>query len=80
MKLEIEAVSNGYVITIPKNEFEAFTELINHLADFFGVQNSKHNTIGYINGLCSEYERYDIIKVMEKSLKDPRNDLGDEYE
>ena len=101
MKLEIESVSNGYIITIPeseyseverkfvveekdddvsddkRNEFQAFSELIDHLADLFGVQNSKHNTIGYINGLCSEYERYDIMEVMEKSLEHPKNDLGD---
>ncbi len=101
MKLEIESVSNGYIITIPeseyneierkfvveekdedlnnghKNEFEAFSELINHLADFFGVQNSKHNSIGYISGLCSEYERYNIVEIMDKSLEDPKNDLGD---
>ena len=101
MKLEIESVSNGYIITIPeseyseverkfvveekdddvsddkRNEFQAFSELIDHLADLFGVQNSKHNTIGYINGLCSEYKRYDIIEVMEKSLENPKNDLGD---
>ena len=101
MKLEIESVSNGYIITIPeseyseverkfvveekdenftdgrRNEFQAFSELIDHLADLFGVQNSKHNTIGYINGLCSEYERYDIMEIMEKSLEDPKNDLGD---
>jgi len=101
MKLEIESVSNGYIITIPeseyneverkfvveekdenltddsRNEFQAFSELIDHLADFFGVQNSKHNTIGYINGLCSEYKRYDIMEMMERSLEHPKNDLGD---
>ena len=101
MKLEIESVSNGYIITMPmseyneierkfvveekdddftddnRNEFQAFSDLIEHLADLFGVQNSKHNTIGYINGLCSEYKRYDIIEVMEKSLENPKNDLGD---
>ena len=101
MKLEIELVSNGYIITVPmseysevarkfvveekdenftddnRNEFQAFSDLIDHLADLFGVQNSKHNSIGYINGLCSEYERYNIMEVTEKSLENPKNDLGD---
>ncbi len=100
MKLEIESVGNGYIITIPeseyneverkfvieekdedftddcRNEFQAFSDLIDHLADFFGIQNSKHNTIGYINGLCSEYERYEIMEVMGKSLENTKNNLG----
>ncbi len=31
----------------------------------------------YINDLYSEYKRYDIMEVMEKSLENPKNDLGD---
>ncbi len=32
---------------------------------------------GYISELCTEYPRYDIMEVMEKSLEDPKSDLGD---
>jgi hypothetical protein len=60
-----------------RGEFEAFTKLVDNLSELFGVHNSKHNTIGHINGVCSEYERYDIIEVMEKSLENPKNDTGD---
>ncbi|MBA1420548.1 MAG: hypothetical protein FAF03_06735 [Epsilonproteobacteria bacterium] len=101
MKLEIESVSNGYVITVPsgeyaeserklvveekedefsddtRNEFQAFVGLIDQLAEYFGVNNTKHNTVGYISGLCSEYDRYDIKEMMEKSLENPRNNTGD---
>jgi len=101
MKLEIEAVSNGYVITIPsseynelerkfvveekeddlahnnKNEFMAFHQLVLQLEDFFGVNNSKHNKIGYVSGICSEYIRWELLETMEKSLNNPKNDLGD---
>ena len=101
MKLEIESVSNGYVITVPKSEydeiekkfvveerddsltddnideFKAFHELVLQLQDFFGVMNSKHNKIGYVSGVCSEHMRWDIYETMEKSLKNPKNDLGD---
>jgi len=102
MKLEIESVNNGYIITIPadddveverkfvveekedsvrddtRNEFQAFIDLTEVLAEYFGVYNTKHNSIGYIYGLCSEYERYEIMQVMEKSLENPKNDLGDD--
>jgi hypothetical protein len=101
MKLEIESVSNGYVITVPASdydeierkfvveeregsfeddkidEFKAFHELVLQLEEFFGVMNSKHNKIGYISGVCSEHMRWDIQETMEKSLEDPKNDLGD---
>lgn len=101
MKLEIESVANGYLITIPageygevekkfvveeketmtsdsvKDEYQAFHELVTHLQDFFGVSNSKHKCIGYVNGLCSEHIRWDIHETMEKSLKNPKNDTGD---
>ncbi len=101
MKLEIESVSNGYVITVPKDDynevekkyvieekdddyadndldaFQAFHELVLQLEDFFGVINSKHNTIGYVSGICSESIRWDTLEAMEKSLEDPKNDLGD---
>lgn len=102
MKLEIEAVNNGYIITIPaddnveverkfvveekedlfrddtRNTFQAFIDLTEVLAEYFGVINSKHNTIGCIHGLCSEYDRYEIMEVMEKSLEHPKNDTGDD--
>ena len=104
MKLEIESVSNGYVITVPVSEyneverkfvveekdddlsdnnidkFKAFHELVSHLQDFFGVMNSKHNKIGYVSGVCSEHMRWKILETMEKSLENPKNDLGDEDE
>lgn len=102
MKLEIESVSNGYIITVPvseyteterkfvveekedefcddkRNEFQAFIDLTEQLAEYFGVNNTKHNTIAYISGLCSEYDRYDIKEVMKKSLENPKNDTGDD--
>jgi len=102
MKLEIEMVSNGYVVTLPageyseverkyvveekvdassndtKNKFQAFSDLVLLLGELFGVQNSKHNKIGFINGLCSEDQRWEIIEIMEKSLDQSKNDLGDE--
>jgi len=101
MKLEIEAVSNGYVITVPKGDyseverkyvvqekedrhtdnnldsFQAFHELVLQLQDFFDVNNSKHNTVGYVSGVCSESIRWEILDTMEKSLNNPKNDLGD---
>ena len=101
MKLEIESVSNGYIITVPKSEydeierkyvvaekddsfsddnideFKAFHELVLQLEDFFGVTNSKHNKIGYVSGVCSEHMRWEILETMEKSLENPKNDLGD---
>ena len=101
MKLEIEAVSNGYVITVPMSEysemerkfvveerddnsedsrideFKAFHELVLQLEEFFGVTNSKHNKIGYVSGVCSEHMRWEILETMEKSLENPKNDLGD---
>ena len=101
MKLEIESVSNGYIITVPASEydeierkyvveekdddyadnnideFNAFHELVLQLQDFFGVTNSKHNKIGYVSGVCSEDMRWDILETMEKSLENPKNDLGD---
>jgi len=48
------------------------------LEELFGVSNTKHNEIGYINGLCSEDKRWEVIEIMEKSLSNPKNDLGDE--
>lgn len=60
-----------------KTEFEIFTKLVEQLEEIFGIHNSKHNTIGYINGLCSEYERYEIQEEMRKSLENPKNDMGD---
>ena len=103
MKIEIEKVDNGYIIVIPKNEYEgndvqrkiviqekeddhestnilefqAFNDLVEQLQEIFFISNSKHNEIGYITGLCSEYERWDIQKTMQKSLLNSKNDLGD---
>ncbi len=101
MKIEIESVTNGYIITIPpeyeediekkivvqereddlnatkKEEFLCFSELVSNLQDIFGVNNSKHNTIGYINAICSEHRRWDFLHEMEKSLENPKNDCGD---
>ena len=103
MKIEIEKVDNGYIIVIPKNEYEgndvqrkiviqekeddlestnilefqAFNDLVEQLQEIFYVSNSKHNEIGYITGLCSEYERWDIQETMQKSLLNPKNNLGD---
>ena len=101
MKLEIESVSNGYIITVPKSEydeverkyvveegdnnsedirideFKAFHELVLQLEDFFGVTNSKHNKIGYVSGVCSEHIRWEILETIERSLENPKNDLGD---
>ncbi len=58
-------------------EFETFTNLVDQLQEILGVYNSKHNTVGYVNGLCSENIRWDIHEEMKKSLKNPKNDNGD---
>lgn len=104
MKLEIEKVGNGYIVVLPKNEFneaiydkkivvqneendtkddstiefQTFSELVDTLQEVFGIENTKHNKIGYINGLCSEDKRWDIKRTMEESLRNPKNDLGDD--
>ena len=105
MKIEIEQADNGYIIVIPKNEYEgddverkiviqekeeyplddtnmneykAFNDLVEHLQEIFSINNTKHNKIGYITGLCSEYDRWDILQTMEESLKNPRSATGDE--
>lgn len=101
MKIEIESVSNGYIITIPpeyednlekkiviqerdsdfhddhKDRLVCFSELVSTLQEVFGVYNSKHKKIGYINALCSEHLRWDFMQKMEASLEDPKNDTGD---
>jgi len=53
-------------------EFKAFNDEILY------VNNSKHNKIGYITGICSESERWNIHEMMKQSLKNPKNDLGDD--
>lgn len=63
---------------IDLNEFQAFDNLVKYLQEIFAIYNSKHNKIGYITGLCSEYDRWDILQTMEESLKNPRSDTGDE--
>jgi len=60
-----------------KDEFECFRNLVSVLQDIFGVDNSKHNTIGYINDICSEHMRWQFQQQMKQSLEDPKNDLGD---
>ena len=60
-----------------KIEFEAFSKLVGQLQDIFCIHNSKHNKIGYLQGLCSENERWKLYEQMEKSLENPKNDLGD---
>ena len=49
-----------------KNEVGEKT--VNTLQDIFGINNSKHNSIGYINGLCSEHLRLEIQEQMKNSL------------
>ena len=61
----------------PKEEFECFRDLVFHLQEIFGINNSKHKTIGYINGICSEDKRWKFQEQMKQSLKKPKNDLGD---
>ena len=104
MNIEIEKVENGYIIVLPKNEFneviydkkivvqeedteskeestiefQTFSALVDTLQEVFGVYNTKHNNIGYINGLCSEDKRWEINEEMRESLKNPKNDLGDD--
>ena len=60
-----------------QEEFECFRELVSNLQEIFGVNNSKHNTIGYINDICSEHMRWEFQQQMEQSLENPKNDLGD---
>ena len=60
-----------------KEEFECFRDLVFHLQEIFGINNSKHKTIGYINGICSEDKRWKFQEQMKQSLKKPKNDLGD---
>jgi len=60
-----------------KEEFLCFSELVSNLQDIFGMNNSKHYKIGYINALCSEHMRWDFLQEMEKSLENPKNDNGD---
>ena len=61
-----------------KEEFECFRDLVSNLQEIFGVNNSKHNTIGYINDICSENKRWKFQQQMKQSLENPKNDLGDE--
>ncbi len=74
MKLEIESVSNGYVITVPKSEYDEIERkyVVEERDDSFA-----DNKIGYVSGVCSEHMRWEILETMEKSLENPKNDLGD---
>ena len=58
-------------------DFKTFSNLVEQLQEIFGIHNSKHNAIGYINGLCSENIRCDTMDNMIESLKNPKNDTGD---
>lgn len=60
-----------------QEEFECFRDLVSNLQEIFGVNNSKHNTIGYINDICSEHMRWEFKQQMKQSLENPKNDLGD---
>jgi hypothetical protein len=67
-----------YILNDDKEEvFECFRDLVSNLQEIFGVNNSKHNTIGYINDICSEDKRWDFQQQMKKFLENPKNDLGD---
>jgi len=57
--------------------FDAFEKLVNTLQDIFGVNNSKHNSVGYVQGLCSEHLRLELQDQMKKSLENPKNNNGD---
>jgi len=59
-------------------EFKAFNDLVEQLQEILYINNSKHNKIGYITGICSESERWNIHEMMKQSLKNPKNDLGDD--
>ena len=59
-----------------KEEFECFRDLPSNLQEIFGLNNSKHNSIGYINDICSEDKRWEFQEQMKKSLENPKNDLG----
>lgn len=77
MKLQIESASNGYIITIPVSEYsEVERQYVieekeddfaddnkDELQELFGVINSKHNKVGFVQGLCSEDQRWDITVV-----------------
>ena len=60
-----------------QEEFECFRDLVSNLQEILGVYNSKHNTIGYINDICSEHMRWELQQQMKQSLENPKNDLGD---
>lgn len=102
MKIEIENVSNGYIITIPADDdskieqklvieqkvddissdenldnFIAFNTLVENIQDILGVYNSKHHTVGFISGVCSEDKRWEFNEQIKESLNNPKNDLGD---
>ncbi|WP_368029920.1 hypothetical protein [Arcobacter sp. s6] len=47
------------------------------MQEIFGLNNSKHNSVGYINDICSEDKRWDFQEQIKQSLKNPKNDLGD---
>ena len=77
-KIVIEnSKENEYYLNDSKVKFESFTNLVDQLQEIFELYNSKHNTIGYVNGICSENIRWDINEKMRESLKNPKNDNGD---
>jgi UDP-glucose 4-epimerase len=58
-------------------DFIYIDDLVSNLHEIFGVNNSKHNTIGYINDICSEDMRWELQQQMKQSLENPKNDLSD---
>jgi len=50
-----------------QEELECFRDLVSNLQEILGVNNSKHNTIGYINDICSEHMRWEFQQQMEES-------------
>ena len=76
-KIVIQENDDDVHFSDSKREFESFSKLVGQLQDIFYVHNSKHNTIGYLQGLCSESMRWEFKEQMDKSLENPKNDCGD---
>ena len=55
------------------SEMSSFSSLVSFLQDYFGVYNSKHNQVGYVQGLCSERIRGRLVDIMEKSVVGKKN-------
>ncbi len=59
------------------NTYVAFANLVSTLQDIFEINNSKHNKVGFLCGICSEDKRWEFDNEMKKSLLNPKNDNGD---